>query len=321
MKQFFYKLNYAPYSRRFRIPLKTARGTAETRDGILVTLEDSSGNTARGEIAPWEGFACETLSRAESILRKIAGEAFPADRFYEILSRGETLPCTRHAISAAMFFLKNAQAAHYPEPPSRTVCKLIPRKIDDTPETIFERISCAREFRSVKIKIGLAALSEEIRFCGNVLDFAKKRFPEAQIRFDANGAWNDASVLDAIAPLCRSPQLEFIEQPLAPSPENDARIFALPRQFAEKIALDESVREPWEMPAGTPVIAVVKPLLIGDFPRLRDWLSRHSGAPKFVLSSVFETEIGRNVLRLLCTENADNPRALAAGIGTLQQFP
>lgn len=315
-----YTLTFSPYSRRFCSPVKTARGTKETREGIRISLCDTLGNTARSEIAPWEGFGCESLNRAETVLREFTGKSFSEERIFDRLSREADLPCTRHAFSAAFFLLKNPEAAKAPEPPNTAICKLILRNSSDCAETIAERISRQQEFRSVKIKIGLSPLKDEIRFCEKILNFAAKNFPATKIRFDANGAWNSPEALTALTSLGTFPQLEFIEQPLSVSPENDAAVYALPPSIAAKFALDESLREPWEMPTKTPVVAVVKPLLVGDFPRLRSWLAQKENAPRFVVSSVFETEAGRDILRFLCRENAENPRALAAGIGTREAF-
>lgn len=315
-------LSLSPYSRRFRVPLKTARGTTETRAGISVDLRDSHGNAACAEIAPWEGFGCETLRQAETFLKAFAGTPFPHKKISDLIALADTFPCTRHALSAAHFFLQNPKTLNAPEPSNSRICKLILRNPENLPETIFEQMLRSREkgFRSFKIKIGLARLDEEIRLCEKILNLARENSPEIGIRFDANGAWNSPEILSSLAPLCTFPQLEFIEQPLAATPENDAAVYALPPQTAAKIALDESLREPWKMPTGTPVVAVVKPLLIGDFPRLRAWLLQRENASRFVISSVFETEVGRNVLRFLCAENADNPRALAAGIDTRDRF-
>lgn len=310
------QIRHTRYRRRFRIPVKTARGIAETRKGILVSIENSNGTHAYGEIAPWDGFGCETLDQAEKILREISAGSFPAQKFPEILARAKNFPCTRHALASALFFLENPEKLKAPEPPNDRICKLILRRNpDDSPETLFEQIRLSRreDFRTFKIKIGLAPLDDEMRFCEKMLTLTAENLPDIRIRFDANGAWNTPSVLEKIAPLNTFPQLEFIEQPLAATPENDTAICALPPERAAKIALDESLREPWEMPAGTQVIAVVKPLLIGDFFRLREWLSSEN-APRFVISSVFETECGRCILRELAAFTKNNPRALAHGI-------
>lgn len=309
-------------SREFRTPVKTARGNASRRESIVLTLRHQNGKIGRGEIAPWEGFGCESLDDARTALRALAGTLLPENPTDLPAAAPENCPCTRHALAAAAFFLENPDAAEAPEPPENAVCRLIPRRADDVPDALFRKIlqhAAASGTRAFKIKIGFDALENEIALCRKLLETAAQAVPEIRLRFDANGAWNTPAALDAFVPLTAFPQLEFIEQPLAATPENDAAVLALPRERAAKIALDESLREPWKLPDETPVIAVVKPLLIGDFFRLRRWLSC-GNAPKFVISSVFETDAGRAVLRHLYEFTHRNPRALDAGIATREFF-
>lgn len=320
MSQVLHTLRYRRYSRQFRVPVNTSRGPSATREGLIVSLSDNLGNQADAEIAPWEGFGCESLDEAESVLNTLAAHPFPANEIVALYTSLKTLPCTQHALSAAFFLLGNPEARHAPEPPATAICRLILRDAASSPEAVAETLLNDREYHSFKIKIGLAPLPDEIEFCKKILSRGAEIRPDARIRFDANGAWRSPEALDALAPLYAFPQLEFIEQPLAASPENDDAVYALPPERAAKTALDESLREPWEMPENTNVIAVVKPLLIGDFPRLRNWLRRTQHAPRFVISSVFETECGRALLRELCLATRNNPRALAAGIATTAAF-
>lgn len=320
MSQVLHNLRYRRYSRQFRVPVNTSRGPSATREGLIVSLYDSLGNQADAEIAPWEGFGCESLDEAENVLSTLVAQPFPASEKTPLLASLKALPCTQHALSAAFFLLGNPEARHAPEPPATAICRLILRNPASSPKAITETLLADREHRSFKIKIGLAPLPDEIVFCKKILSRCAELRPDARIRFDANGAWQSPEALAALAPLYAFPQLEFIEQPLAATPENNAAVYALPPALAAKTALDESLREPWEMPEDTNVVAVIKPLLIGDFPRLRNWLLKTQHAPRFVISSVFETECGRTLLRELCRATRDNPRALAAGIATTEAF-
>lgn len=320
MSPILHSLRYRHYSRRFRAPVKTSRGLSTTREGLIVSLSDSLGNQADTEIAPWEGFGCESLDKAESALQSLVPQAFPASERTSILDSLKMLPCTQHALSAAFFLLENPEAQHAPEPPDTEICRLILRDAAAEPESLAATLLSDRSHHSFKIKIGLAPLPDEIDCCKKILSRCAELRPDARIRFDANGAWQSPEALTALAPLYAFPQLEFIEQPLAATPENDAAVYTLPPEYAAKTALDESLREPWKMPEDTNVVAVVKPLLVGDFPRLRNWLLETRHAPRFVISSVFETEYGRVLLRELCRATRDNPRALAAGIATTDAF-
>lgn len=315
------QLRYIRYCRHFRTPVKTSRGSTKTREGIFVSLESTGKPRVTTEIAPWDGFSCESLDNAERLLKKLASTPLSIGQLPEIIENIHAFPCTRHALSAASFFFEKPGLLDTPEPQNKHICKLILRDSDKLPETVFEQIQHSRNngFRTFKIKIGLNPIDDEIRFCEKILCFAENNFPKIQIRFDANGAWNDKAALEILKPLNRFLQLEFIEQPLAATSENDDVIYNLPPERAAKIALDESLREPWKMPSDTNVVAVIKPLLIGDFFRLRKWLTS-GNTPHFVISSVFETECGRKVLSELCDFVKSSSRALAFGIDTRNVF-
>ena len=309
------RISWRRESRRFRVPVQTARGIFETRESILLTLADSCGNAGEGEIAPWQGFGCENLDDAENFLRAAQRSRIFAEDFFSALpAKTRAFPCTRHAFEAAKFFLENPEMRDAPEPEG--FAQLISRLPGNAfSAEKFVAFSGSSKTRIFKIKIGLEPLAEELKFCRNVLRTATE-LGNVKIRFDANGAWNGADALDAISELNAFSALDFVEQPLAATSANDALIFSLPRERAEKIALDESLREPWKIPEDAAIVAVVKPLLVGDFLRLREWLGSETGA-RYVISTVFENGAGADVLRFLCRENEKNPRQLVCGRGNV----
>ncbi len=290
--------------RPFRVPVNTARGSFSHRESLLVKIADEAGRIAFGEIAPWRGFGCEELQEAETFLhacRERIPSAIP-----------ENLPCTAHAFSAAKFFLENPHAQEISPPDSRLCAKLIPRSRETAPERILEAIFRARVegFSVFKIKIGLDEEKREADFCGKILSLVPAG---TLLRFDANGAFSD-SVLPAFVELSEMPSADFFEQPLPPSPENDAKILKLCDAAGAKFALDESVREPWAFPSRTRAVSVVKPLLVSDFPRLLEWLENPDG-PDTVISTVFEnSRAGTATLRLACSRLAA-ARRRAFGLG------
>lgn len=282
----------------FGLPVKSSRGTFPCRESLLVRIEDTSGAFSCGEIAPWDGFGCETLSDAEAFLQNCEARV-PAEI-------PENLPCTAHAFSAAKFFFENPDCRKISVPQKRLCAKLIRRFREDDPEKILEEI--AREhssgFSVFKIKIGLAAETAELNFCEKILCGVPAG---TRVRFDANGAFS-AAALPRIAELSELPSADFFEQPLPPSSENDAKIFDFSDGAGAKFALDESVREPWVFPRSTRVVAVVKPLLVSDFRRLLAWLENDHGAD-VVISTVFEnSSAGTDALRLACSRVAENRR-------------
>lgn len=304
------RVDFEKISRPLDAPVATSRGIFTRRESLLVKIsQPRDGVSAAGECAPWLGFGCETLARAERFLEKISGRDLPA-----LPPVPDDLPCLAHALSAAAFFLKNPDAKNAPEPPPSARAKLLRRDVPETPpEKILALAARERElhgFSVFKIKIGLRDADDEIRFCEKLLADAPAGM---RFRFDANGAFSK-KILPALVALSAAPALEFFEQPLPPAPENDAEIFSCAEKFGAKFALDESVRAPDAFPTATPVVAVVKPALAGDFQKLLAWLARADAAP-VVVSTVFENSAaGRAALFLACSRVAKNRRR-AFGLG------
>lgn len=289
------------------VPVATSRGNFSQRESLLVKLTRGNGESACGECAPWHGFGCETLASAETFLRE--NENFAGTK---ISPPPENLPCLAHAISAAEFFAENPRERGQTPPPHCARAKLVRRAKEDSVEKILAEIARERAagFSVFKIKVGLSAPGDELAFCEKIL----RDVPAGiKIRFDANGAF-PPEILPRLEKISQAENLEFFEQVFPPNPENDSRIFALDFAAQKKFALDESVRDPAAFPRECGVVAVVKPLLAGDFRRLLAWLENPAGAD-VVVSTVFEnTEAGRDALFVACSRVAKN-RSRAVGLG------
>jgi O-succinylbenzoate synthase len=298
------RFSYEKVAAPFDVPVNTSRGLFPFRESIIVTVETGEGRSVRGEVAPWPGFSCETLCEAESFLEHCCSRV-PA-------MIPKNLPCTAHAFSALKFFLENPEAQSRSVPPENHCARLIRRFPETDSDRILDEILREREnnYSVFKLKIGLRDQKSELKFCEKILECVPKG---VQIRFDANGSFSEA-VLPALAELSVFPTLEFFEQPLPPSKENDVRILDFAANTNTKLALDESVSEPWTLPQETPVVAVVKPLCVADFPRLLSWLEAPCGAD-VVVSTLFENSpAGKSALYLACSLLAKNRRR-AFGMG------
>lgn len=292
--------SYKKISRAFPVPVRTAQGLFTQRESLLITLSDGE-NSGEGECAPWPGFGCELLDDAETFLKSCNGflpEKIPSD-----------LPCLGHAVSAALFFCENPWMRDLPPPNECT--RLISRSIENSAEEIIKTLTREHRngFTSFKIKIGLTSPEEELRFCEKLLAGVPEK---VTLRLDANGGF-DTTFLPALADLSGFRSLEFVEQPLPATAENDARVFALAEK-GRRFALDESVREPWMFPKSSPVVAVIKPLFVSDYSRLLAWLSENNG-PRVVISTAFEnSEAGRDAL-LCAAASCCAKRCLSGGFG------
>ncbi len=182
-------------------------------------------------------------------------------------------------------------------------------------------------FRTFKWKIGVAAIEEELTIFQQLIkamdDFGDGE--KALLRLDANGGLN-YSQAETWLKTCDnvleipdfSVKIEFLEQPLAVTQFES--MLALSAAYKTPIALDESVanldriQECYNQ--GWRGIFVIKPAICGSPSQLRKFCQTHN--IDAVLSSVFETQIGRQAALNLATELFPNSRAL--GFGTNDWF-
>lgn len=143
----------------------------------------------------------------------------------------------------------------------------------------------------------------------SLLEALLQRLPaRSRLRLDANGGWDRITAFQWADRLAGEQRLEWLEQPLAPADRQGLELLAarLP------VALDESLphlsaqqRESW------PGWLVRRPLQEGDpRPLLRQL---EVGAPRLMLSTAFETGIGRRFVAHLAALQADGPTPTAPG--------
>ena len=160
----------------------------------------------------------------------------------------------------------------------------------------------------------------------NWLDQLMEQLPlGAKLRLDANGALDELTAhywLDQCDRLGH--RIEFIEQPLAPSRFDE--LVRLDQRYRTAIAIDESVTTLEQLKAhyfrGWRGIYVVKAAIMGSPHRLKQFCQEYP--IDIVISSVFETDIGRQALIELSDELHQilphAPRRVL-GMGTQQWLP
>jgi O-succinylbenzoate synthase len=158
---------------------------------------------------------------------------------------------------------------------------------------------------TVKWKVAAGADCEERA----VLEQLLARLPVgSRLRLDANGGWDRSTAMTWAQRLRLEPRLEWLEQPLAPADQAGLEALAA----VVTVALDESLQL-------NPVLGsrwcgwqVRRPALEGDpRPLLRQLLA---GTPRLMLSTAFETGIGRRCLAHLAALQQDGPTPTAPGL-------
>lgn len=177
-------------------------------------------------------------------------------------------------------------------------------------------------YRTFKWKIGVESVRLEQDRCLRLLQALP---PDCQLRLDANGGLTLAEAedwlkfCDRLETAAHSPRIEFLEQ-LLPV-ENFSTLQSLSQDYATPLALDESVASLNQLrdchAQGWTGVYVIKPAIAGSPRLLRSFCQQYD--LDIVLSTVFETEIGRRASLNLASALGCRQRAL--GYGVQHWFP
>ncbi|MGD1864391.1 MAG: o-succinylbenzoate synthase [Phormidesmis sp.] len=304
---------FRPYRRPFRPAIRTSHGTWKYREGIILRLTNDEGRVGFGEVAPLPWFGTETQDQALMFCQRLP-PTLSADNVFAILP---TLPACKFGFEIALNHL--AGDASSSELTAADCSALLPAG-----QAALSAWSMlwALGHRTFKWKIGIAPVSTELAWLSQLM----AQLPlGAKLRLDANGGLDELAVhhwLDQCDRLGH--RIEFIEQPLPPSRFED--LMKLTHRYRTAIALDESVNSLDQLKAhyfrGWRGIFVLKAAILGSPSRLKQFC--HDNPIDVVLSSVFETDIGRQaIINLDADLQTHLPHApcRVLGMGTQQWLP
>lgn len=303
-----YKLEFSPYQRQFKQPLKTSHGIWEIREGIIVSLTAATGKIGWGEIAPLSWFGSETLGEALDFCRQLPPEITDEN----IASIPDRLPACQFAFESA----KVAMEKPILNLNSLTYSGLLPAG-----KTALQSWQHLWEdgYRTFKWKIGVNPIEEELKLFESLVDALPKT---AKLRLDANGGLSGEGANKWLERCDNFGEIiEFIEQPLGVKQFEE--MLKLSDRFSTPIALDESVANWRQMEEcyrrGWRGVFVIKPSIFGKRSPLINFCQTHP--VDVVFSSVFETEIGRQAALQFAAELATIlPKKRALGFGVESWF-
>lgn len=308
--------------RPFRLPLRSrfeaAHGRTSFRDGVLIELRDSSGQTGIGEASPYPSLGGGTVEDVLALLSRHGLEACGAG----VVTRGAGVDALRCAVDAALLDLAGRLAG-------KPVASLLTDKPvasvaanavvgGGTPEEVvgYALDAVRAGYRVLKLKVGVASVGEEARTIAAV----RAACPDAAIRLDANGAWDEASAraaIEAFAPL----RIESLEQPVSAGDFDAlARISAT---SPIRIAADESLTDPVlrerVLAERAASVVVLKPMMLGGL-RVAFDVGRRAidQGMAAVVTTTFDSSVGTAMaLHLAAALDALNPGVeVAHGLST-----
>lgn len=296
----------------FRTPATTSRGALSQRSTFIIEAACTNG-TGYGECCVMPGLLPELTE--------------PQLQYWcEQVERQQSLRCLSKAPSPIRFGLETAVTAalngglsRWDTPFSRgeegiPIHGLIwMADIDTMLRKMHDAIR--QGFTCLKMKVGAHPFEQELQ----MLNEARRAFPGAEIRVDANGAFNAENALAKLEALANS-GISCIEQPIPP--QQWQNMAELCRQSPLPIALDEELIHTHNaeklLDTLQPQAIVIKPSLHGGLLAAETWAK--AAAERHIawwVNSALESRIGLTALAEWCGYAA--PRTLQ-GLGTGKLF-
>ena len=293
-------------SRQFRFalqkPLRTAAGILHERCGWLLRLDDGSGAVGWGEVAP---FQTTQLQRCAQILEGLPQSLARTHLEVLLAEDNGSLAFGLGAALAELDGLVGAGASQgWLQPPEPAL--LLPAgegMLSALAE--WQASPAGLEGRTFKWKVATESDDLERRWLGHLLDCLPA---SARLRLDANGGWDRPTAVAWMQLLANEPRLAWVEQPLPVEDQKGLEQLAA----LGPVALDESLAHRPELRRSWKGWQVRRPALEGD---PRGFLKElRKGVPKKMLSTAFETGIGRRWLHHLAALQHLGPTPTAPGL-------
>ena len=324
------RLEWRSFAFELGRPLVTAAGVVREKRGWLLRLRNERGQQGWGEAAPLQLEARPALQLAAPpplpalpALKELAtaiaelGEEQPRQVLEAYLAGAACPPSLGFALGAALAEADGLVGGEGPPAPPGAV--LLPAGEAMLP-ALEHVLHCADGASgrlsvnplSVKWKVAAGADSQERA----LLELLLAQLPaNARLRLDANGGWSRATAWGWAERLAGEPRLQWLEQPLAS--HDQAGLEALAARLP--VALDESLQQRPQLRHSWPGWQVRRPSQEGDPRPLLAALA--AGQPRLMLSTGFETGIGRRWLHHLAALQMRGPTPTAPGLASGWQPP
>ncbi len=307
-----------PYRLNLKSPLKTAFGSLNHRQGLVLVLGDEDGIVGLGDACPVPGYSKETLVQAKKDLQSFCDSSWKelswesVDDVEGFCNGLHYCPSARNAIEQALLDTVS-RAAQIPlsqflskDATSSVATGVLVRDAAQAEYFV------ARGFSVLKKKITSPDIKTEKTAIAEILQVV----PDGvRLRLDANRTLTFDAALSLLADLDPG-KIEFVEEPLLP--ELQASLATLRRKISVPIALDESLTDEAMLQRALVEewadVAVIKPMMCGgplNAVRYAKLASSHGVGCAF--TSSLESVVGRlGALHV----SAAVPNSLAAGLNT-----
>lgn len=302
------QLQWRPFRLELPEPLRNARGLIRAKAGWLLRLQAADGCCGWGEAAPLDG-ELEPLAAAIERL----GPRCPLPALEAALPA--LPPALAFALGAALAELQGLPQRRWLAPPPSAWLLPAGEALLPALAALQQRLAGLADPSlpaglPVTVKWKVAAAPDALE--RPLLEQLLQRLPAAwRLRLDANGGWTLATAAAWAQRLQGEPRLQWLEQPL--DPHDAAGLAQLQERFPQvPLALDEALQHQPALRQRWRGWQVRRPAQEGDpRPLLR---ALEQGTPQLMLSTGFETGIGRRWLEHLAALQALGPTPVAPGL-------
>lgn len=297
------KANYTKYILHFKLPAGTSRGVLHNKETWFLNVWDDTDPSSFGigECAVFRGLSTDDRPDYENKLQECCQYIHdPSYVIQELIS----WPSIRFGVEAALLDLQHGgkrilfHSAFTDGKDGIPINGLIWMGHPDVmKQQVKEKLKAG--FRCLKFKVGALQLHEEL----NILRQVRKEFSrdDLTIRLDANGAFSQSNVWDALN-MFATYDIHSIEQPVKagnwPLLKEICRSSPIPVALDEELIGINNAREKQQLLLLTkPAYIILKPALTGGFTGAMEWINTaealHIG---WWVTSALESNIGLNAI-------------------------
>lgn len=321
-------LSYYAYKIPFKKPFQISNLILEKRNGILLVYDDGE-YQAYGEVAPLPGFSKESIEDVLTVLLEnqknleFALSNNNADQLISILDTIHNFPSLSFGLDTLMLDLNSKKddtlisellfTAFQPPSVNGTI------SIQNVSESLQQaKALLADGVNTLKIKVGINHQQER-----RVIAALRENHPTLKIRIDANQAWDIPNAIQKLKDLAEF-EIEYCEQPVS---EHDIHALKKVRESVPiPIAADEAVRSFQKakelIDAKACDLLILKPSLFGRIKNCtltQEWA--HSKNIEIVLTTIFDTIVGRTMTAILASGLGSKKYAHGLGTGRFLNEP
>ena len=298
---------YEPFSVELKEPFKNSQYRITARRGFIITVTDEHNNSGRGETAPLPGLSIETYESAGAELDNFARIISQLPKLKDFSSvknikeLADASPSVRFGIEQALFNLllkrESSGILNWLSPGDRAInVNAVIGLGEDAGRRAEEKINAG--YGTIKLKAGRTGFDDDLSIIKELRNRLGYGF---NLRIDANGKWSPEEAmrnLDDLEPY----RIEYVEEP-CPGLEN---LVSIASKSPVPVAADESIKSVTDALAvlensAIPFV-VLKPMITGGLTGTLEIIEKASLLDKnIIISSSFETALGRNLLVLLAS--------------------